>query len=193
MKFRPSSLEKSFLKYLLIENLWTEYTGLEDLSTDGVLAGVSDSKPVYLGRASISGRMIPGVVHSKNTGYCLKLDKFEFFYNTRDYDYKWVDSQLNQYIENAVQTVIFSIPLAIGKFSENRQLFIGLVVPEAGLAFLNESIYNWYVAKTGYQVLTCPDPIGTTTIPIVETTTTEIEETTVIDTTTAKNNHYCGK
>jgi len=164
-----------------------------------VLVGVSDSKPVYLGRASVSGRMIPGVVHSKDKGYCIKLDKsecldkFEFFYNTRDYDYKWIDSQINQYVENAVQTVIFSISLAIGKFSENGQLFVGLVVPGAGLAFVNESVYNWYVAESGYQVLTCPDIIGTTTIPIEETTTTEVEETTVIDTTTAKSDHYCGK
>jgi len=97
--------------------------------------------------------MIPGVVHSKDKRYCIKLDK-----------------------------------------SECHEIFeFGLVVPGAGLAFLNESIYNWYVAKTGYQVLTCPESMETTTIPIEETTTTEVEETTVIGTTTAINDHFCGK
>ena len=166
-----------------------EYTGTEDISTEGLQAGVFNSNPVYVGKAIVNGNYITITIHfSKTDGYCIYIkDKictksFYFMENVITYQYIWIPSQNGTGVFDAIDGIN-----AIGRITKNSLTSIGSVDYQKGFVFINESTHNVDFAIDGYDVLTCV-PSGTTT-----TKTTTVTETTTSYFTSTQPDYRCSK
>ncbi|CAG9811749.1 unnamed protein product [Chironomus riparius] len=174
-------------------NLMTEYTGTEDISTEGVQAGLFESNPVYVGKAIVNGSYITITIHfSPTDGYCVYIkDKtctksFDFLKKVATYEYNWIPSQNGIGVYDAIDGIH-----AIGRIIKNSFTSIGSVQYEKGFEFVNETTHDVEFVTDGYDVLTCTvlsstsyEPTEITTTPD-HTTKFEPEYTTITETTTS--------
>jgi len=189
---------------------WIKYSGVENITADGVFGGYYDSSPVYVGQVINNSRPNPVWIQpDPNGGYCIKNDDadcrkdFKFLREPVDLVYKWTESANGELKENDVK---MGDTGTIARLQKYEKIHIGIVYPRSGFMSVHTE-FSFIV--DGYEVLRCfegdfitktsteistPDTtisISDSTITMSDmtttfsdTTTTLSDTTTLIDTTT---------